>query len=149
VLIVGGVKRVFRVLKTTALQVRPIFHRDNDMVRAHIFLCLLAAHTQWHMERDLKEILFADQDPVGQKASRKNPVVRTERSEKAERKAAEKETNDGHPGHSFRSLLENLASLGRVPIKAKIPGSAPFTGHAKAPPPGQSLRTSWPRAPSV
>ena len=42
----SGVERVFRSLKTTSLKVRPIFHRESDMVRSHIFLCLLAQHVQ-------------------------------------------------------------------------------------------------------
>lgn len=130
----SGVERVFRTMKTTSLEVRPIYHRDDDMVRAHIFLCLIAAHVQWHMEQDLRELLFAEEDLVAQKVARPSPVARTERSPEARRKASTKQTADGHPVHSFRTLLDDIAGLGRVTMAAKIPGSPTFTNHAKPTP---------------
>ncbi len=38
------------------------------MVRAHLFLCLLAAHVQWHVEKKLAPLLFADEELEEQKA---------------------------------------------------------------------------------
>ncbi len=47
------VERAFRSMKTMHLELRPVFHRLEDRVRAHTFLCMLAYYIQWHMERDL------------------------------------------------------------------------------------------------
>ena len=43
------VERAFRTLKGVDLQVRPIRHRLETRVKAHIFLSMLAYYAQWHM----------------------------------------------------------------------------------------------------
>src|SRR5207245_11414108 len=53
----SGVERAFRSLKTVDLHVRPIHHRQPDRVRAHICLCMLAYHVEWHMRQDLSLLL--------------------------------------------------------------------------------------------
>jgi hypothetical protein len=80
----SGVERIFRSLKTVSLRVRPIFHRLEDMIRAHLFVCLMAGYVQWHMERKLAPLLFADEELDQQKVSRKNPVEATRRSASAQ-----------------------------------------------------------------
>ena len=109
------VERDFRAIKTTALKVRPIFHRDEDMVRAHIFICMLACHLRWHMEKRLQPALFNDEEPGGK--PRETPVSKAERSESAEEKAATKMAKDGLPVHSFDTLLEDLSTLCRNTIQ--------------------------------
>ena len=108
-------------MKTTVLNVRPIFHREEDMVRAHVLVCMLACHLQWHMERALKPSLFNDEVPGG--APRKSPVAKARRSERAKTKAATKKAEDGQPVHSFATLLEDLATLCRITIRPAIPGA--------------------------
>ena len=49
-------------LKTIDLEVRPIHHRLADRVRAHVLLCMLAYHLEWHMRQDLTPIIFEDHD---------------------------------------------------------------------------------------
>lgn len=118
------VERNFRAIKTTALQVRPIFHRTEDMVRAHIFICMLAAHLRWHMEQKLKPVLFYDEVPGG--SQRKNPVQKAKRSDRAMAKIASKKNEDNLPVHSFETLLKDLSSLSRNTIAPAIKGSKPF-----------------------
>lgn len=123
----SGVERVFRNMKLSSLKVRPIFHREEDMVKAHLFLCMLAAHVQWHMEKKLAPLLFADEELDEQKARRENPVEKTERSAKAKGKADSKRTGEKQRVHSFRTMLEELGALSRITCKPKIRGAKTFT----------------------
>lgn len=121
------VETAFRRLKTTALLVRPIFHYQADMVRAHIFLCMLAYYVQWEMEKRLAPLLFREEDPAAAEALRDSPVAPAQRSESARKKDQTKMTADGiHPVQSFRSMLENLASLTRATCRPKVAGAATF-----------------------
>jgi len=105
----GQVERAFRSLKTLDLHVRPIRHRSEPRVRAHIFLCMLAYYVQWHMQEAWRSLLFFDED---QKAKRtRDPVAPAKRSKAARRKASERVLDDGSTVHSFRSLLAELATI--------------------------------------
>ena len=55
------VERAFRTLKGVDLQVRPIRHRLEERVKAHIFLSMLAYYVQWHLAKAWKPLLFADE----------------------------------------------------------------------------------------
>jgi hypothetical protein len=54
----ANVERAFRTMKTMSLKVRPIHHRLEIRVRAHIFLCMLAFYVEWHMREALRPILL-------------------------------------------------------------------------------------------
>lgn len=56
------VEQAFRSLKTTHLQIRPLFHRLEDRVRAHAFLCMLAYYVRWHMAQAVHPLLGQDPD---------------------------------------------------------------------------------------
>src|SRR4029434_5191835 len=56
------VERAFRSLKGIDLRIRPLFHWLAPRVRAHVFLCLLAYHVEWHMRRKLRPMLYEDRD---------------------------------------------------------------------------------------
>jgi transposase len=105
------VERAFRSHKTVDLEIRPIHHRRARRVRAHVFLCMLAYHLEWHMRRTLAPILFDDHDKPAAQAERSSVVAPARRSPAARRKAARKRTDDGLPVHSFQSLLEDLATV--------------------------------------
>jgi len=107
------VERAFRTIKTVDLKVRPIYHRLENRVRAHIFLCMLAYYVEWHMRRDLAPILFDDDDRDAAKAQRQSIVEPAKRSPSARAKAATKHNDDGQPVHSFRTLLADLGSVVR------------------------------------
>ena len=53
------VERAFRNLKTVQLEIRPVYHKNDDRIRSHVFLCMLAYYLQWHMEQRLAP-LFKD-----------------------------------------------------------------------------------------
>jgi len=105
------VERGFRVCKGSDLKVRPIHHRREDRVRAHVFLCMLAHYVRWHMERRLAPLLFTDHDPKAGQKRRASVVAPAQRSEEADRKASRKRTEEGQPVHSFQTLLRDLATL--------------------------------------
>jgi hypothetical protein len=113
----AGVERAFRSLKTVDLDIRPIFHWVSPRVRAHVFLCMLAYHLEWHMRQALAPILFDDHDRAAGEALRPSPVAKARPSPAAKRKAKTKRTDDGMPVHSFRTLLADLATLTRNTVR--------------------------------
>ena len=120
----SGVERAFRSLKTVDLHVRPIHHRQPDRVRAHIFLCMLAYHVEWHMRQDLAPLLFDDDDRAAAAQLRTSVVAPAQRSTAAQQKAHSRRTPDDLPVHSFQTLLHDLATIvsNRVqPKDAAIP----------------------------
>ncbi len=106
------VERAFRSLKGV-LEVRPIHHRLEERVRAHIFLCTLAYYLEWHLRQAWAELLFKDESPP----PRPDPVAKASRSPAAEHKARTKRTTTGHPCHSLRSLLDELATQTRNTVR--------------------------------
>jgi transposase len=109
----ANVERAFRSLKSIDIEVRPIHHRRPHRVRAHVLLCMLAYYVEWHMRQTLKPILFDDHDKAAADAARASIVAKAERSTAAKQKAATKRTAEGMPVHSFRSLLDDLATVTR------------------------------------
>ena len=109
----AAVERAFRSIKTVDLEIRPIHHRLADRVRAHVFLCMLAYYLIWHLRRAWAELLFDDHDHPAAAAARPSPVAAAQVSPAAQSKAARKRTAEGRPVHSFRSLLQDLATLTR------------------------------------
>jgi transposase len=113
----AAVERAFRCLKTVDLHIRPIYHRLEDRVRAHVFLCMLAYYVEWHMRQALASLLFAEDDPEDAKQRRGSPVQPAIPSENAKHKATTKRTRDGQPVHHFRGLLDHLATLTRNTVQ--------------------------------
>ena len=107
------VERAFRCLKGIDLLVRPIRHRTEERVPAHIFLCLLAYYVEWHLRRAWAPLLFEDEDRREER-KRRDPILPAEPSASAEAKKQSRHTVDGLPVHSFRTLLAELASRARV-----------------------------------
>jgi Transposase DDE domain len=104
------VERAFRAFNTD-LDIRPIRHRTEDRVRAHVFLRMLSYYITWHMQARLAPVLFTDDDKPAAQAARSSPVAPAARSPKALAKAAAKRTGDELPVHSFGSLLADLATI--------------------------------------
>jgi hypothetical protein len=111
------VERAFRSLKTIDLDLRPVFHWTAPRVRAHVLLCMLAYYLEWHMRQRLAPILFDDHDRAAADALRPAPVAKAQSAPAATRKATRKQTDDGLPVHSFRSLLADLATLTRNTVR--------------------------------
>ncbi len=116
------VERDFRVLKGPELEIRPIHHHREHRVRAHVFLCMLALYVEHHLRAAWTELTYQDEHPP----ARPDPVAKAQRSAAADSKAATKRTAAGHPAHSFRSLLAELATQTRNTIRvADSPTSFP------------------------
>ena len=119
-------ERAFRTMKTIDLKVRPIHHRLEDRVRAHVFLCMLAYYVEWHMLRALAPLLFVDEEPEGESLRRKSIVAPAQRSASALSKAFSKKNSRGETVHSFRGLMAHLGTMTKNLIRPKIEGSEPF-----------------------
>ena len=109
------VERAFRAMKSPELEIRPIHHRLEDRVRAHVFLCMLAYTVRFELEQRLAPLLFTDDSPQAPA----DPVAPAQRSGAAKKKAASKQTPDGLPVSSFRDLLDTLATLCRNRIRLR------------------------------
>ncbi len=121
------VERAFRCLKSIDLLVRPIRHRDEQRVRAHLFLCMLAYYVQWHMRRALAPLLFEDEE-LNEDRKTRDPVAPAKASASAKKKKAVRVTSDGLPIHSFDTLLAALATRCRNWSRVKSdPNSAVFS----------------------
>jgi transposase len=116
------IERDFRILKGPELEIRPIHHRLEQRVRAHVFLCTLALYLEWHLRHAWRELTFHDHQPP----HRPDPVAKATRSPAADRKAATKTTTTGHVAHSLRDLLADLATQTRNTIRV-ADSAATFT----------------------
>ena len=103
------VERAFLSIKTMDLKVRPIHHRLEDRVRAHIFLCMLTYYVEWHMREAWRELMFADEDQAAKLM--RDPVAPAKRSDAAMHKARSRTLEDGSPTHSFQTLMKDLATI--------------------------------------
>ena len=117
--LLSQVERAFRSLKTIDINVRPIRHRLETRVRAHIFLCMLAYYVQWHMLEAWRPLLFCDEEQ--QSKTSRDPVAPAKRSEAALRKVQTRILDDGTEVHSFRTLLKHLSAI--VRNVCRLPGS--------------------------
>jgi len=103
------VERDFRHIKTDDLALRPIHHRLEDRVRAHVLICMLAAYLVWHLRHTLAPLTYTDTQPP----ARDNPVAPAQRSDTATRKASRHQDDHNQPLRSFRTLLTHLGTLTR------------------------------------
>jgi len=104
----GQVEQAFRCMKSVDLRVRPIHHRSEDHVRAHIFLCMLAYYIEWEMRKRLAPILFQDEELDKARWTR-DAVAKAEPSDHAREKKQKRTTEDGWPVHSLHTLLTEMA----------------------------------------
>ena len=111
------VERAFRCIKTVDLSLRPIYHRNEERIRSHVFICMLAYYVEWHMREKLRPVLFADDDQESAVAARKSIVAPAQRSESAKRKDATRRTSDDFPVQSFHDILQDLGTLCRNRIR--------------------------------
>ncbi len=106
------VERAFRSLKTVDLHIRPIRHRVENRVRAHLFLCLLAYYVQWHLRLALAPLLFDDEELEAERA-RRDPVLAAQPSDSAKRKKSKRLSQDGLPLQSLETQMAQMATRAR------------------------------------
>jgi hypothetical protein len=109
-------------------------------VRAHVFLCMLAYYLEWHMRQRLAPLLYDDTDKQAAEAQRSSIVAKAERSPAAVTKQTTGRTEDGLPVHSFRTLLNDLATLTQNTLVTAIAPEQPFTLTARPTPIQQKAR---------
>jgi len=101
------VERAFRTMKSMDLQVRPIYHRTEDRVKAHLFICMLAYYVEWHLREAWAPLLYADEEG----SQRDTPVSPVQPSESGKLKKKRAHSADGLPLQSFGGLMKSLAAL--------------------------------------
>jgi hypothetical protein len=111
------VERDFRHLKADDLDLRPVFHRLEERVKAHVLICMLACYLTWHLRRAWAPLTFTDENPP----TPGNPVAPARRSAAAQAKASRQHDQAGRPYRSFRGLLDHLATLPRNQVR--FPGT--------------------------
>ncbi len=125
-------ERDFRHIKADDLDLRPVFHRLEERVKAHVLICLLACYLTWHLRRAWAPLTFTDEDPPAPA----DPVARATRSAAAQAKASRQHDQTGRPYRSFRGLLGHLATLTRNQVRfagtsATVPMLAEPTSHQR------------------
>jgi transposase len=131
------VERAFRTLKGVDLLIRPIRHRTEDRVPAHIFLCLLAYYVEWHLRRAWAPLLFEDEQ-LAEERRRRDPILPATCSPSAQEKKLTRQTADGFPVHSFATLMAELGSRARVTYGLKSEESTPSFQQVPEPTPLQA-----------
>jgi hypothetical protein len=111
------VERDFRSIKADDLDLRPVFHRLEERVKAHALICMLACYLTWHLRKAWAPLTFTDEAPPPQD----NPVAPARRSAAAQAKASRQHDAAGRPYRSFRGLIEHLATLPRNQVR--FPGA--------------------------
>ena len=113
------VERDFRIIKVDDLDLRPIHHRLDDRVKAHVLICMLACYLIWHLRQAWAPMTFTDEHPP----HRDNPVAPAQRSAAADAKASTRHDAAGNPLRSFRGLLDHLATLTRNQVRFHATGT--------------------------
>jgi hypothetical protein len=101
------VERAFRTMKSVDLQVRPIYHRTEERVKAHLFICMLAYYVEWHLREAWAPLLYTDEEG----SRRDTPVAPVQASEPGQLKMKRAHGVDGLPLQSFGGLMKSLATL--------------------------------------
>jgi hypothetical protein len=107
------VERDFRHIKSDDLDLRPVFHRLEERVKAHVLICMLACYLTWHLRKAWATLTYTDENPPAPD----NPVAPARRSAAAQAKASYQHDQAGQPYRSFRGLLEHLATLTRNQVR--------------------------------
>ena len=111
------VERDFRHIKSDDLDLRPVFHRLEKRVKAHVLICMLAAYLTWHLRQAWAPLTYTDEEPPAPAS----PVAPARRSASAQAKASRQHDQDGRPYRSFRGLLAHLGTLTRNELR--FPGT--------------------------
>lgn len=130
------VEQAFRCLKTD-LKARPIYHRTEEHVRAHFFLCLLSYYLEWHLRKALAPVLFEDEELDRDRETR-HPVAPARSSESAKKKKVERKTPEGFPIHDFRTLLAEMGTRCKNWCRFDVHPDAPLIPRTTEPTPQQA-----------
>lgn len=130
----GRVEEVFRTMKGIDIMVRPIRHRLENRVRAHVFICMLAYYVVWHMKKDLASILFHD-ETIDDVRPVRDAVKKAMPTANAKKKKVTKKDAEGNVLHSFNTLIEAMKTRCRNKCCVKKNGvEIPITQHTQPSP---------------
>jgi len=115
------VEDAFRSLKGVDLQIRSIYHRLEERLRAHAFLCLLAECLAFHLRAAWAPLTFADEEKNHPRA---DTVAKAEGERPPKRKRARRRPRGG-VCHSFHTLLAHLSTLTAPPSLCLLKGASP------------------------
>ena len=120
------VERVFRTFKGLDIRIRPIHHRTEERVRAHIFICLLVYYVEWHLRQVLAPLLF-DDEALAKDRKQRDPVAPAEPSTAAKYKKVARVSENELPIHSFKTLMAEMGTRCRHRCRVKSdPDCPPF-----------------------
>ena len=106
------VERDFRHIKSDDLDLRPVFHRLEERVKAHVLICMLACYLTWHLRRAWAPLTFTDENPPARPTRSPRPAA-----PRPPRPKPHTSTTRPAPYHTFRGLLEHLATLTRNQVR--------------------------------
>jgi len=109
----ASLERDFRSIKADDLDLRPIWRRLEDRVKAHVLICTLACYLTWHLRKAWAPLTFTDEHPP----QRENPVAPARRSASAQAKASRKTGPGRQRIRSFHDILGHLATLTRNELR--------------------------------
>lgn len=107
----SNVEWAFRTLKTTRLELRPIYHWTEERIKSHVFLCMLCYYVEWHLQQRLQPILYADDKKEEGSEKRASPVAPSQKSDAALKKAATHSTEEGFVVHNMKTALDFLGTI--------------------------------------
>ena len=105
------VERAFRSMKTTRLQIRPIYHWTENRIRAHVFLCMLAYYVEWHIHQKLAPYLYSDDQKEKGKQKRDSVIDPAQKSDAAIEKTVTHQAEDGTPVNSMDTIIDFLGTI--------------------------------------
>lgn len=105
------VEQAFRNLKTVSLEIRPVYHKKDDRIRSHVFLCVLAFYVQWHMQQRLKPLFEADGEGKNRQWTVENVVERLRGIRKQRVKVAEVEFDQVTQADSEQQKILDLLKM--------------------------------------
>src|SRR5207244_11979774 len=100
-------------LSTAATDPRPASQHLEKRVKAAVLICMPTCYLPWHLRRLWAPLTFTDQNPPAPE----NPATQASRSAAAQAKASYQHDPAGQPYHSFRGLLDHLATLTRNQVR--------------------------------
>lgn len=74
----SDVERDFSWIKGDDINVRPIWHRREDRLRAHLLVCLLAVHLAWHRREAWAPLAYQDTGPKNPDGHPVRPQTRSQ-----------------------------------------------------------------------
>ncbi len=68
------VETAFRNLKTVMLEIRPVYHKTDDRIKCHVFICMLAYYLEWHFLELMKPLFSANKKGTARRWT-KNVII--------------------------------------------------------------------------